>query len=255
MIQALPLTALPNVRHAFFTRQGGTSRGLYASLNCGPGSGDEPDAVAANRATAMRQLGLAEDALCTVHQVHGTHVAIARAPWVGNGRPQADAVVTDVPGLAVGVLTADCAPVLMADAGAGVAAAVHCGWRGALAGVIEAALAAMEDLGAARPRIAAAVGPCIGQASYEVGPEFEDAFRSADAANARFFEGGGSGRARFDLAAYVNARLEAAGAGSLGPVAADTYTDTRRFFSYRRSVHAGEADYGRQLSAIALAAS
>ena len=254
MIQARSLSALANLRHAFFTRAGGTSRGIYASLNCGPGSSDDPRSVAANRAFAMQQLGLDEDALCTVHQVHGIDVAIARAPWRGGDGPRADAVITDVPDIAVGVLTADCAPLLMADAQAGVAAAVHCGWRGALEGVVGAAVATMEDLGARRGRIAAAIGPCIARASYEIGAEFEDAFVSADAANKRFFAARASARARFDLAGYVAARLEAAGVGAVEGPKADTYTDAERFYSYRRATHTGKADYGRQLSAIALRA-
>lgn len=254
MIQAPSLTALPQVAHAFFTRVGGTSRGIYASLNCGPGSRDDAAAVSANRTVAMQQLGLDADALCTVHQVHGIDVAIARAPWRGGQRPQADAVVTDVPGVAVGVLTADCAPLLLADAQAGVVAAVHCGWRGALAGVVEAAVAAMENLGAGRGGIAAAIGPCIAQRSYEVGAEFEDTFVAADAANARFFAARNEGHARFDLAGYVTARLEAVGVRLIDKPAADTYTAAERFFSYRRAGHAGEPDYGRQLSAVALTA-
>lgn len=253
MIQAPSLSASPRLRHGFFTRAGGSSRGIYASLNCGPGSSDDPAAVDANRSNAMGQLGLPAAALCTVHQVHGTEVAFARAPWPDTQRPEADAVVTDVPGVAVGVLTADCAPVLMADAQAGVAAAVHCGWRGALAGVVEAAVAAMENRGARRGRVAAAIGPCIAQASYEVGSEFEAAFIAADTTNARFFLTGENGRARFDLAGYLGSQLDLAGIGAVEEPDTDTYGDAARFFSYRRATHAGEPDYGRQLSAIALA--
>ena len=245
--QALASPLLP-ARHAFFTRRGGVSRGLYASLNCGRGSGDDPAAVEANRAAAARALGVEPDALATVRQIHSARAVTVRGP----GAPEeADALVTDRPGLALGVLTADCAPVLLCDAEAGVAGAAHAGWRGALGGVIEATVEAMAALGARPGRIAAAVGPCIGPAAYEVGPEFEARFLDRDPASGRFFDRGAE-RPRFDLPGYVLHRLRAAGVGRAGWTGHCTHDDAARFFSHRRGRRTGEPDYGRLISLVRL---
>lgn len=243
-ICAAALGALP---HGFFTREGGVSTGLHAGLNCGPGSADAPDAVAENRRRVAAALGAT--ALVTAAQVHGATALAIGGPWTG-ARPEADALVTATPGLAVGVLVADCAPVLLADPAAGVAGAAHAGWKGAVAGVIESVVAAMERLGAVRGRIRAAVGPAISQAAYEVGPDFIERFLDDDPANARFFAAGRGDRAQFDLPGYVLGRLRAAGveAGWTGHC---TYADPVRFYSYRRATHAGEPDYGRLVAAIA----
>jgi YfiH family protein len=255
MVQPLlasSLDGIPGIAHGFFTRTGGVSAGIYASLNCGLGSRDDPAAVAENRARVAAHLGARE--VVSAYQVHGTAAFVVEAPpRRGAGRPRADALVTAVRGLALGVSTADCAPVLLADPGAGVVAAAHAGWRGALAGVVEAAVAAMEGMGAARSRIRAAVGPCIGLAAYEVGPEFEAAFLAADGANARFFaRPPAADRPRFDLGAYVLHRLQRAGVTGALRLEACTSAGREEFFSYRRSRTANEADYGRQISAIVL---
>ena len=240
-----PLLGVP---HAFLTRRGGASRGFYASLNCGRGSNDDPAAVEANRAAAARALGVGPGALATCHQVHSARAVTVREP----GPPEeADALVTDRPGLVLGVLTADCAPVLLGDAEAGVVGAAHAGWRGALGGVIEAAVEAMAALGARPERIAAAVGPCIGPGAYEVGPEFEARFLDRDPGSARFFDHGGE-RARFDLPGYVLHRLAAAGVGRAEWTGHCTHDDAARFFSHRRSRRAGEPDYGRLISLVRL---
>ena len=245
--EAITSAALP-VTHAFLTRRGGVSRGLYASLNCGRGSADDPEAVAANRALAAGVLALAPEALATVHQVHSARAVVLREA----GPPEeADALVTDRPGLAMGILTADCAPVLLADPEAGVVGAAHAGWRGALGGVIEAAVEAMTDLGARPGRIAAAVGPCIGPAAYEVGPELEARFIAHDAASARFFQAP-AGRAHLDLPAYALHRLRLAGVGRAEWTGHCTHDDPGRFFSYRRSRRLGEPDYGRLISIVRL---
>jgi YfiH family protein len=239
------------VAHGFFTRCGGVSRGGYASLNCGLGSKDDPAAVERNRARVAAFLGA--DALITAHQVHGAMAVAARGAWRQAERPRADAIVTATPRLAVGVLTADCAPVLFADAAAGIVAAAHAGWRGALMGVLESTLARMEELGGCRDRVDAAVGPCIGQAAYEVGPEFEAEFLGRDAANARFFwRQAPQGRPHFDLAGYCEQRLLQAGVGRVRTLAPCTYAEADDFFSYRRSRALKQADYGRQISAIVL---
>ncbi|MCE2509750.1 MAG: peptidoglycan editing factor PgeF [Alphaproteobacteria bacterium] len=246
------LERLPHVVHAFFTREGGTSDGIYASLNCGPGSNDAPARVAENRRRAMARLGLEPASLATVHQVHGRDVLRVEAPVpAGEGR-QADGLVTNRPGIAIGILTADCAPVLLADPEARVIGAAHAGWRGAAAGVVEAVVGEMANLGARPARIHAVIGPCIGAESYEVGPEFPAPFLAADPTHDRFFKQAKAGRFRFDLAGYVGARLAGLGLGSIASVQADTCADATRFFSYRRAVLAGEPDYGRALSAIAL---
>jgi YfiH family protein len=254
MVQPLlanELAGLPGIAHGFFTRKGGVSQGIYASLNCGPGSGDDAAAVRENRSRVAGHLGAGD--LVSAHQVHGTTALVADRPWPAGGRPQADALVTATRGLALGVLTADCAPILLAEPQAGVVAAVHAGWRGALAGVIEACLDAMGRLGAERRRICAAVGPCIGRAAYEVGPEFEAEFRRRDAASGAYFvQSSAEERSRFDLSGYALHRLQRAGVGQAGAVAACNFALPDDFFSYRRSRICGEADYGRQISAIVL---
>ena len=238
------------VAHGFFTRAGGVSEGTYASLNCGLGSQDDAGAVRENRARVAAHVGA--DSLITAHQVHGTVAVVAEDPWAHDARPKADAIVTTRRGLAVGVLTADCAPVLFADGEARVAAAAHAGWRGALSGILEATIAAMERLGARRQRIVAAVGPCIGQDAYQVGPEFEQAFLQHDPASARFFVRPEPGaRPHFDLAGYAWRRLERAGVAG-NQISKCTFANDTAFFSYRRSRALGEPDYGRQISAIVL---
>jgi len=245
------LSGLAGIAHGFFTRRGGVSQGIYASLNCGPGSGDSAAAVRENRARVAAHLGARD--LVSAKQVHGTRALILDALWPEGERPQADALVTATRGLALGVLTADCAPILLADGQAGVVAAVHAGWRGALAGIIEAAVEAMEGLGAQRQRICASVGPCIGLEAYEVGPEFEAEFRSRDAASAAFFaRDSAEARPHFDLSGYALHRLRGAGLAQAAAVPACNYTLQSDFFSYRRSRLCGETDYGRQISAIVL---
>lgn len=245
-----PLLELPGVRHAFFTRQGGVSSGIYESLNVGQGSRDDPAAVAENRRRAAAHLG---GPLVTAYQVHSAEAVVVDGPWP-DGAAQADAVVTATPGVVCGALAADCAPILMADAEARVVAAAHAGWKGALAGIAEAAIAKMETLGARRGRIVAVVGPCIGPASYEVGLEFMARFTEADSANARFFSPGVSDEKRqFDLPGFVLARLGAAGVGACAWVGRDTCAEAELFYSNRRAFRQGEADYGRLLSAIVLA--
>ena len=247
------LDALPGIRHGFFTRRGGVSAGLYASLNCGPGSGDDPAKVAENRERVTARLGAAH--LLTVWQVHGAMAVAVTEPWAAGStdRPQADAMVTATPGLALGVLTADCAPVLFHDPQARVIGAAHAGWRGALGGILESTLTAMEALGAARARITAAIGPCIGRDAYEVGEEFERTFLIADPANARFFHRP-SPRAKphFDLPGFAAHRLRAANTGQIDDLGRCTCLCESDFFSYRRNTHQGIADYGRQISAIVL---
>ncbi|MFI4974678.1 MAG: peptidoglycan editing factor PgeF [Caulobacterales bacterium] len=241
------------VRHAFFTRQGGVSEGVYASLNVGRGSGDDLELVIENRARAAALFGRAETDLATAYQMHSPRAVVAEAAWPAGGAPQADAVATLRPGLICGALAADCAPVLIADPRARVVAAVHAGWRGALGGVIKAAVEAMEGLGARRRSMLAAVGPCIGPRSYEVGLEFLQTFEAAAADNARFFAPGASPEKRlFDLPAFALARLAAAGVTRAEWTGHDTYADAGLFFSNRRAVHRGERDYGRLLSAIML---
>ena len=245
------LTGVAGIRHGFFGRAGGVSDGDYASLNCGPGSADDPGAVAENRTRAMAALGLPANALYTARQVHGTDAIVLHAR--GAPRRQGDALVTSSPGVALGILTADCAPVLFADPEARIAGAAHAGWRGALDGVLAAAVSAMEALGARRDRIVAAVGPCIGQTSYEVGPEFRARFEAEDEDNARWFTRSRSDvRPRFDLEGYVGIRLAALGLAHVTVSGADTCADDERYFSYRRACLRGEAGYGRALSAIAL---
>ena len=239
------------VAHGFFTRHGGVSAGIYESLNCGIGSKDEAAAVTENRRRIVVHLNARE--IVSAYQEHGVTALAVSAGWPGDTRPRADAMVTATRRLALGVLTADCAPVLFADPHAGVVGAAHAGWRGAVAGILEAAIAAMEGLGAERARIRAAVGPCIGQAAYEVGPEFEAQFLSQERANARFFSRTDpNARPHFDLPGYVRRRLEAAGIAQAGTIGECTSERSDQFFSYRRSQARREADYGRQISAIVL---
>jgi polyphenol oxidase len=243
---------LPGVAHGFFTRDGGVSAGLYASLNCGWGSGDDPDSVTENRARAAAALGVARDSLLTNHQVHGVDIVTVERAWARGDRPKADGMVTKQRGVALGILTADCVPVLFADSEAGIVGAAHAGWRGALGGVLDATVRAMTALGAKPARIRAGFGPAIAQASYEVGPEFPAPFLAQNPAHDKFFVTLPNGKFRFDLPAYVRARLDALGLGSVETSGGDTAADSARFFSYRRSRLAGETDYGRLLSAIAL---
>ena len=246
------LARLAGVRHAFFTREGGVSTGLYASLNIGRGSNDDPQAVDENRRRCAVNLGVETVALNTCYQVHSAISRVADAPW-GDERPEGDSIVTVTPGIACGALSADCAPVLFADPQARVVASAHAGWKGALDGVVGSAVAAMVELGAEPRRIVAAVGPCIGRDSYEVGLEFLDRFTADDPANERFFTPGVQADKRmFDLPAFVLWRLEQAGVGDFEWIGADTCADEARFFSNRRAFKRGEADYGRLLSAICL---
>lgn len=248
MMKRDALSGLTGVVHAFLGRGGGVSTGLYAGLNCGFGSGDNRDAVSENRNRALAAVGA--DHLATLYQIHSAEAVTLTEP---PKRLRADGMATDRPGLALGILTADCAPVLFADGSAGVVGAAHCGWRGALAGIAEAVLERMEELGARAGRTVAVVGPCIGQACYEVGPEFRAAFEAANPDNGRWFVAAERpGHFRFDLAGYVAARLERAGLATVTAVRADTCAEEERFFSYRRACLRGETDYGRQLSLIAL---
>jgi len=239
---------LAGIPHGFLGRRGGVSQGLVAGLNIGHGAEDESEAVAENRRRAVEAV-LPGAALATVYQVHSPEVVEVSAPWPDEGRPRADAMVTDRPGLLLGVVTADCAPVLLADREAGVIGAAHAGWRGAHGGVLEATVAAMERLGARVGRIAAAIGPAIARPSYEVDAGFRDNFTESDE---RFFAPGKPGHWQFDVEGYAAARLAAAGIGTIDPLGLDTYSDETRFFSYRRSVHRGEPTYGRQFSLIGL---
>lgn len=246
------LSAVPGISHAFFTREGGVSGGLYDSLNGGLGSHDNPTHVAENRRRMAEDLGVAAENLLSVHQIHSPDAVVAIGPWQGGIRPRADAIVTVTENLAIGVTTADCGPVLLVDPNARVIAAAHAGWKGALTGILEATIAAMESLGADRRRTLAALGPMIRQQSYEVGAEFVERFLDTDAANAVFFLAASrEGHAMFDLAGFIRMRLEKAGVLMIDDLGIDTYSD-ERFYSYRRSVHRHEGDYGRHVHAIAL---
>lgn len=249
-LEILTADSLSPLRHGFFTRRGGASSGVFSGLNCGPGSSDQSEIVQINRARVAEAMGVAADHLITVHQVHSADVVTVTGPM--GTRPRADAMVTNVPGVALAVLTADCQPVLFADVGNGVIGAAHAGWRGALDGVLEATVAAMEGLGADRRRIKAVIGPSISQAAYEVGPEFIDAFLAEDPDNARFFANGAGGRYQFDLPGFGLHRLRQSGIGQVEWTRHCTYGDPERFYSYRRTTHAGEADYGRLISTIRL---
>lgn len=247
------LSSLPRVRHGFFTRQGGVSTGIYSSLNCGYGSADDPVKVATNRARVLRQMELPKHCLVTLYQAHTSRVLYVDRVWDQANAPEADAMITKEPGIALGILTADCAPVLLADAEAGVVGAAHAGWRGALSGVLENTVEAMVEEGAAAERIVAVIGPCIAQRSYEVGAEFPERFIAQSEMNAEFFlPSNRLGHYFFDLRAYAQHRLHQVGVEQVRPVRADTCAEEDRFFSYRRSVRRGEADYGRQLSVIYL---
>jgi YfiH family protein len=250
-LEVIRATGLDNTAHGFLGRRGGVSTGELAGLNVGYGSNDERSAIDENRRLAVAAI-LPGAELATMHQVHSAEVVYVDAPWPQDERPRADAMVTDRPNLLLGILTADCAPVLFADAEAGVIGAAHAGWRGALAGVTDATIAAMEQVGARRDRIRAAIGPCIAQPSYEVDEGFRTRFLEPDPANERFFADATWGKPHFDLEAYVEHRLRSAGIVTVEALHLDTYADPDRFYSYRRATHGGEADYGRQLSAIAL---
>ncbi|MGB9365025.1 MAG: peptidoglycan editing factor PgeF [Xanthobacteraceae bacterium] len=252
MIHASSLAA-PNIRHSFFTREGGVSSGIYQSLNGGIGSKDAPENVKANRARMATALGVAPTHLVSCYQIHSPDVIVATEPWTRENSPRADAIVTRVAGLAVGVGTADCGPVLFADAEAGVVGAAHAGWKGALTGVLEATVTAMEKLGGTRARIRAAIGPLIRQPNYEVGAEFVERFKGADMANEKFFVPSSKpGYAMFDLPGYIRSRLERTEIASIEDLGLCTYADPVRFFSYRRTTHRGEPDYGRHVNAITL---
>ncbi len=244
------LGQVAGVRHAFFTRQGGVSQGVYDSLNVGLGSGDDPSAVQDNRARAAAALGVDPDHLLTAYQIHSSLAVVADAPWAK--RPEADAVVTRRSGLACGALSADCAPILLVDGEARVVSAAHAGWKGALGGVVEAAVTAMVDQGARRERIVAAVGPCIAQASYEVGDDFRDRFIAEARGCDRFFIAGRPGKFQFDLPGFVLQRLAEAEVARAEWIGHDTCAEESLFFSNRRGVLRGDADYGRLLSAIVL---
>jgi polyphenol oxidase len=254
MLKSKTLSGATGIRHAFFTREGGVSGGIYASLNCGAGSNDNPEYVQENKRRAAAQFDLPEDRLVTLYQVHSPEVVVVTDPApIRADRPQADAMVTRTPNVALGILTADCAPVLFADSENGVIGAAHAGWRGALGGVLERTIDAMENLGADRTRISAAVGPCIAQVSYQVGAEFRAPFLDADSAAAELFRpDGDTGKHLFDLRGFVLHKLEQAMLGNVDAVDVDTYASDLLFFSYRRTCHRSEDDYGRGLSAIAL---
>lgn len=244
---------LEGLPHGFLGRRGGVSSGEVEGLNVGLGSGDEPAAVAENRRRAADAV-LPGAPLASVYQVHSPDcVTLGEALWFDAERPHADGLVTDRPGVLIGVVTADCAPVLLADREAGVVGAAHAGWKGAIGGVTDSTIARMISLGAARSRIVAAVGPCISQASYEVDEGFRSRFLAGEDGNARFFSSGREGHWQFDLEHYVAARLEAAGIGAVERLGLDTYSAPERFYSYRRATHRAEASYGRQISVIGLA--
>jgi hypothetical protein len=249
-----PRLALAGVRHGFFTRQGGVSEGIYASLNIGFGSSDARDRVAQNRARVASALGATPDRLVMPYQIHSPDCVIVDAPFPAGETARCDALATATPGLAIGVSTADCGPLLFADPDARVVGAAHAGWKGAFTGVIEATLDAMERLGARRSRITAVLGPTISGANYEVGPEFVERFEAQDLDNSRFFHASPkAGHAFFDLPGYIAKRLAAAGVGTADDLGLCTYADEDRFFSYRRATHRGEPDYGRLVSAIMIA--
>jgi len=253
LLQAKTLSAQPGIRHGFFTREGGVSDGIYASLNGGTGSSDTPERVVENRKRMATALGCTPDRFLTAYQIHSPEVVIAEGAWPQDQRPKADAIVTKVNGLAIGVTTADCGPVLLADAKARVIGAAHAGWRGAVTGVIEAAIAAMEKLGAQKNNIVIALGPMISQKNYEVGEDLVARFKSENPANEKFFTPSSrSGHAMFDLPGYIVARIARSGIACEN-IAQCTYGDPARFYSYRRSTHLNEPDYGRHINSIVLA--
>ena len=246
------LSAVPGLRHAFFSRHGGVSNGVYTALNGGIGSNDDPANVSENRRRMAEQIGVTPERLLTAYQVHSPEVVVASGAWDMESRPRADAIVTRAQGLAIGITAADCGPILLVEPNARVIGAAHAGWKGALTGIVESAVDAMEKLGAERSAIVAAIGPLIRQQSYEVGSEFVERFIETDAESALFFLPAARERhAMFDLAGFIRRRLENAGVLLIDDIGIDTYSD-ERFFSYRRSVHRGEADYGRHIHAIAL---
>ena len=243
----------PGVAHGFFTRGGGHSTGIFASLNCGLGSGDDPDLVRMNREIVARGVSVLPSSLVTAHQVHSAEAIEVTTPWGISDRPKVDGLVTKTKGIGIGVLTADCGPVLFADAEAGVVGACHAGWKGALTGITEATLQAMERLGAVRTRTVAVLGPTISKAAYEVGPEFQKPFLEQDAAHAQYFTPSvRDGHHMFDLPRYLTDRMKREGVGSVHDLGLCTYSDEARFYSYRRATHRGEQDYGRLISVIAL---
>lgn len=251
IVQSKTLSAFPEFVHGFSTREGGVSGGIYTSLNCGGGSKDNPDHVTENRNRFAQALGVGQSPLVSPYQVHSADAVVVEEPWARADAPKADAVVTAIPGLAVAISTADCVPVLFADSQAKIVGAAHSGWRGALTGILEATLDAMVHLGADRSRISTCIGPAISKSAYEVGDEFKETFLKQDATSERFFQQSNrQERPHFDLTGYVAARLQSAGAGQVENLEMCTYQDTDRFFSYRRSCHQDEADYGRQISAI-----
>ncbi|WP_226779575.1 peptidoglycan editing factor PgeF [Oceaniglobus trochenteri] len=250
-IEIITTKSLKPVAHGFFTRRGGASSGVFQGLNCGKGSSDQADIVRINRARVAREMGVEPEALVTLNQVHSADVVHVTAPFSG-ALPRADAMVTATPGLALGILTADCQPVLFADAEAGVIGGAHAGWKGAIGGVLEATIEAMIALGARREAIVAVVGPSISQRNYEVGPEFLESFLDEDPDHARFFAGGAAGKAHFDLPGFGLHRLREAGIAHAEWTRHCTYADPDRFYSYRRSVHQREADYGRLIAVIRL---
>ena len=253
MLQAQSLSKLPGIRHGFFTRAGGVSDGVYESLNGGVGSEDSPAKVAENRARMAKHLGVAPDRFLTCYQIHSPGVVVAETPWPSSERPHADAIVTRTPNLAIGISTADCGPVLLADPEARVIGAAHAGWRGALTGVIEQTVAAMEKLGAGRGRIVAAAGPMIRQPNYEVGQDLIDRFVAVDPNTIRFFKPAQRpGHSMFDLPGYVISRLRRAEIAEIEDLGLCTYADPAQFYSYRRATHRAEPDYGRHINAIAL---
>ncbi len=254
MMKATNLESLGSVQHGFFTRQGGYSSGVYDSLNCGLGSDDDQETVFKNKAACATALGVGADRLLTVHQEHTADVITVSKAWTHGNAPVADGLVTKVPGIAIAVLAADCTPVLFAAPEAGIIGAAHAGWKGAISGIVENTVDAMTQLGAKRDQIIAAVGPCIGPNSYEVGPEFHDRFLSDNAHNALYFQPSEkTGHVYFDIGGFVLDKVRASGVNTAERLKADTYSQTDKFFSYRRSCHRDETDYGRQLSGIALA--
>ena len=249
-LEILTADALAPVRHGFFTRAGGASSGVFAGLNCGTGSSDQTEVVAINRSRVAEAMGVAHDHLLGVHQIHSANVLHVNHPYTN--KPKADGLVTRTPGLALSVLTADCQPVLFADAQAGVIGAAHAGWKGAQAGILEATIDAMVDQGATRDRIHAVIGPTISQRAYEVGPEFLELFLDENPQNSRFFIGGAGDRVHFDLPGYGLERLRNAGIALAEWTRNCTYCDSDRFYSYRRSVHNKDPDYGRMIATITL---
>jgi hypothetical protein len=253
LLRASNLAAIDGVAHGFFTRLGGVSEGIYASLNCGPGSRDDAANVAENRARVAGILGAKPANFISVFQKHSVDAVVAAKPWAKGKTPEADAIVTATPGLAIGILTADCTPVLFCDEEARVVGAAHAGWRGALSGIVEATIHAMAGLGAKPERIRAAIGPAISQGAYEVGEDYKGGFLAEDPDSEAFFvTDEGSGEPHFDLPGYVAERLARAGVGEILDLGFCTYYDETRLFSYRRSQHHGEDDHGRQISAILL---